>query len=236
MVKSESSKKRICVYIDGANFYGGLTSISHKYTDSKFDFEKYINYLVGKDKLVQIYYYNALVKKRVNEKIWKKQKDFFNRLHEISKCKVSLCTRKSRLNILGEEYHTIKGDDIFLALDMIEDCYNNKFDKVILMSGDGDFAELLKRVKKKEKEIEVCYFKNCVSGILLKKSDKIHLINKKIIKRFFWKDEDSQLKNIQTKNTKTNNQPHNGNNSRPQSNLFNTKQTSKNYRSALIGS
>ncbi len=186
MIKNESSKKRICFYIDGANFYGGLTSINRRYTDNKFDFENYINYLVGKDKLVQIYYYNALVKKRINEKIWEKQKNFFNRLHKIPKCKVSLCTRKSRLNILGEEYHTIKGDDILLALDMIEDCYNNRFDKVILISGDGDFTELLKRVKKKGKEIEICYFNNCVSNILLKKSDKIHLINKKIIKKFFF--------------------------------------------------
>jgi len=67
----------------------------------------------------------------------KKQSDFFDRLRKIPKCKVTLCTRKSRLNILGEEYHTIKGDDISLALDMIEDCYNNRFDKAIFISGDG---------------------------------------------------------------------------------------------------
>jgi len=92
------------------------------------------------------------------------------------------------LNILGEEYHTIKGDDILLALDMIEDCYNDKFDKIILISGDGDFTELLKRVKKKEKEIEVCYFNNCVSGVLLNQADKTRLINRKIANKFFWRD------------------------------------------------
>ena len=128
-------------------------------------------------------------KKKINDKIWAKQKKLFDRLHKIPKCKVSLCTRKSRLNILGEEYHTIKGDDIYLALDMIEDCYNDKFDKVILFSGDGDFTELLKRVKKKDKETEVCYFRNCSSKVLLNQANKIHLINKKITNKFFWRGE-----------------------------------------------
>lgn len=120
-------------------------------------------------------------------KSWLNKKKLFDRLHKISKSKVSLCTRKSRLNILGEEYFTIKGDDIYLALDMIENCYNNKFDKVILISGDRDFTELLKRVKKKDKEIEVCYFKDCSSKDLLNQADKIRVINKKITNKFFWR-------------------------------------------------
>ncbi len=179
--------KRVCVYIDGANFYGGLTSINKRFSDTKFDFENYIKYLVREDKLVKVNYYNALIRKKINEKIWQKQKDFFDRLRKIPKFNVSLCTRKSRLNILGEEYHTIKGDDLMLALDMIEDCYNNKFDRVILFSGDGDFTELLKRVKKKGKEIEVCYFDNCVSSVLLNKANKIKLIDKKIANKFFYR-------------------------------------------------
>ncbi len=179
--------KRICVYIDGANFYGGLTSLNKNFSDLNFDFENYIKYLCKQDRLVKICYYNAHVKKKINDKIWAKQKKLFDRLHKTSKCKVSLCTRKSRLNILGEEYHTIKGDDIYLALDLIEDCYHDKFDKVILISGDGDFTELLKRVKKKDKEIEICFFKNCSSKVLLNQANKVHLINKKITNKFFWR-------------------------------------------------
>jgi uncharacterized LabA/DUF88 family protein len=178
---------RICIYIDGANFYGGLTSINKRFTDAKFDFERYVNYLVGGDQLVKINYYNALVKKKINEKIWKKQNDFFNRLRKIPKCKVTLCARKSRLNILGEEYHTIKGDDISLALDMMEDCYNDRFDKAIFISGDGDFADLLNRIKKKGKKIEICYFEGCVAGILLKKADKVRLIDRKTVNKFFYR-------------------------------------------------
>ena len=170
-----------------ANFYGGLTSINKRFSDTKFDFENYIKLIVGEDNLVQVCYYNALIKKKINEKVWQKQIDFFDRLRKIPKFKVSLCTRKSRLNILGEEYQTIKGDDLLLALDMIEDCYKDKFDRVILFSGDGDFTELLKRVKNKGKQVEVCYFDNCFSRILLNQTNKTRMIDKKIVNKFFWR-------------------------------------------------
>jgi len=182
-------RKNICIYIDGANFYGGLTSINKKYSDNKFDFEKYIKSIIDEDNLIKVYYYNALVKKKINKKIWLKQYNFFERLRKINKFKVCLCTRKSRLNILGEEYHTIKGDDIYLALDMIEDCYNNIFDKAILISGDGDFLELIKRIKKKSKEVELIYFEKCISKDLLKNSNCSKIINKKIVKRFFYNED-----------------------------------------------
>ena len=203
MVKVEL--KRVCVYVDGANFYGGLTSLNKNFSDLNFDFENYVKYSCKQDKIVKIYYYNAHVKKKTNNKIWTKQKKLFDRLHKIPKCKVSLCTRKSRLNILGEEYHTIKGDDIYLALDMIEDCYNNKFDKVVLFSGDGDFTELLKRVKKKEKEVEVCYFKNCSAKVLLNQANKIHLINKKITNKFFYREKIKSKKKDRNSKKRINN-------------------------------
>jgi uncharacterized LabA/DUF88 family protein len=177
--------KRISVYIDGANFYGGLTSINKNFSDLNFDFERYVKHLCKQDKLVRVYYYNAHVKRKVNDRIWIKQKTLFDRLNKLKNFWVRLCTS---LNILGEEYYTIKGDDIYLALDMIEDCYNNKFDKIILISGDGDFTELLKRVRKKNKDVEVCYFKDCSSKSLLNQADKIHLINKKITNKFFWRN------------------------------------------------
>ena len=76
-----------------------------------------------------------------------------------------------------------------LALDMIEDCHDNRFDKVVLFSGDGDFTELLKRIKKRGREIEVCYFDNCVAEILLNQADKKRLINKKTVNKFFLRRE-----------------------------------------------
>jgi uncharacterized LabA/DUF88 family protein len=191
-------KNKVCIYIDGANFYGGLTSINKKFTDTKFDFKKYINFLVSKDELIHINYYNALVKKKVNERVWNKQTNMFNRMRKIKKCRVTLCTRKSRLNILGEEYHTIKGDDLSLALDVIEDCYNNKFDKLILISGDGDFVDLINRIKRREKEVKICYFEGCASKSLLKKAETLKIINKKVLNKFFLRENKINMDDCKT--------------------------------------
>lgn len=69
--------RRVCIYIDGANFYGGLTSINKRFTDTKFDFESYIKSILGEDKLVKVNYYNAWIKKNINEKVLAKAKRFF---------------------------------------------------------------------------------------------------------------------------------------------------------------
>ncbi len=177
---------RICVYIDGANFYGGLTTINPRYTDEKFDFENYIKYLTKNNSLIKIYYYNASLKQQLNKEPFRRQQILFSRLNKIKNCKVILCKRKPRVNTEGEEYHIIKGDDVLLTIDMLSDAYENKYDKSILISSDGDFAPLVKKVRELGKEVLICYFKNCVSDDLLNETNESHLINKKIVKRFFF--------------------------------------------------
>jgi|TARA_Y100000034_G_scaffold136840_1_gene216265 uncharacterized LabA/DUF88 family protein len=186
--------KKICVYIDGANFYGGLKSINPKYTDERFDLKRYIKYITKDCLINHIYYYNASLKQQLNKGPFKRQQILFSRLRKIPSCKVILCKRKPRLNTEGKEYHIIKGDDVYLTLDMISDAYEDKYDKAIIISSDGDFTPLIERVRKLNKEVEICYFKDCVSSDLLKSSNKNHLINKKIVKKFFFKE------NIDTKN------------------------------------
>ena len=68
--------KRVCVYIDGANFYGGLTSLNKNFSDLNFDFENYVKYLCKKDTLVRVYYYNALVKKKSIRKFGRNKINF----------------------------------------------------------------------------------------------------------------------------------------------------------------
>jgi len=183
----EKDIKRVSVYIDGANFYGGVTSINPKYTDTKFDFENYIKKIISWNVLVEVYYYNGSLKRQIQPHLFKKQQRFFSRLRSIRNFNVIILKRKPRINEYGEEYHTIKGDDICLALDMQGDAYEDKYDKAILISSDGDFVPLIKKVRKLDKEVDVCYFKDCVAKELLKEANKISLIDKKILKKYFFK-------------------------------------------------
>lgn len=193
--------KRVSVYIDGANFVYGLKSLHSKYSDYRFDFEKYINKLIGKDELVNIFYYNASLKQDINPRRFKEQQKLFARLRKISKCQVILCKRQKRFTKEDEEYYTIKGDDIYLALDMLNHAWENKYDKAILFSGDGDFTQLAKYVKEKKKEIEIVSFYELVSKSLVNEVDKYTIIDKKVANKFFYRD----TKQIFQKTNKTDN-------------------------------
>ena len=60
---------------------------------------------------------------------------------------------------------------------MLNDAWENKYDKVILFSGDGDFVPLLRYVKNKGKEVEVVSFAELASKNLLNEAGRFNLIN-----------------------------------------------------------
>ena len=183
-----SSKKRVSIYIDGANFVYGMKSLSPKYSDYHFDFENFFKKIVGQNDLIDIFYYNDSLKQAINPRRFREQQKLLARLKKITKCKVVLCKRQKRFNKDYEEYYTIKGDDINLALDMLNDAWENKYDKAILFSGDGDFAPLLKYVKNKNKKVEVISFDELTSRNLLNEADRFNFVNKKITNKFFYRD------------------------------------------------
>ncbi|MCK4647505.1 NYN domain-containing protein [Candidatus Pacearchaeota archaeon] len=180
--------KRVSIYIDGANFVYGLKTLNPKYSDYHFDFENFIKKLVGKNDLIDIFYYNASLKQAINPRRFREQQKLLARLRKMIKCKVILCKRQKRFNKDDEEYYTIKGDDINLALDMLNEAWKNKYDKAILISGDGDFAPLVKYVKNKNKKVEVISFSKLASKNLINEADKFSFINKKTANKFFHRE------------------------------------------------
>lgn len=59
-----------------------------------------------------------------------------------------------------------KGDDIHLSVDMLSLAYENAYDTAIVISGDGDFEPLIKKVKKLGKRVENAYFSSSRSDAL----------------------------------------------------------------------
>ena len=180
--------KKVSIYIDGANFVYGLKSLSPKYSDYRFDFESFIKKIVGDGELVDVFYYNASLKQSINPRRFREQQKLLARLRKMAKCNVVLCKRQKRFDKDNEEYYTIKGDDISLALGMLNDAWGDKYDKAILISGDGDFAPLLKYVKNKNKKVEVISFDRLVSKNLINEADEFSFISRKIANKFFWRE------------------------------------------------
>lgn len=178
---------RISIFIDGANFYHGLKTISIRYSDIFFDFESFTRGIVGNDKLVNIYYYNAPLKENLNKHVYWNQIKLFNRLRKIPKLNLVLCKRQKRLDGSNEEYFVIKGDDIHLSIDMLRDACKDKYDKVVLISGDGDFAPLIRYVKEEGKRVTSYSFEGSVSRDLLKEFTKLNrfFITKKMVNKNF---------------------------------------------------
>ena len=181
--------KRICIYIDGANFVYGIKTINKRYNDFMFDFEKLANEICKGNELIKVKYYNASLKRRLNINKWERQQRLFNRLRKLEKFDVLLCRRQKRLNDLDEEFYSIKGDDIHLAIDMIMDATNDKYDKAILISGDGDFAPLTRAIKTIKKDVEVYTFKEICSDALIRKN-KFTFIDKKLVNKCFYREKD----------------------------------------------
>jgi len=186
--------KRISVFIDGANFYHGLKTINSRYSDIFFDFEKFVKMVAGGDELIDVYYYNAPLKENLNKYVYWNQMRFFQRLRKIDKFNVVLCKRQKRMDGEDNEYYVIKGDDIHLALDMLRDACKDKYDKVVLISGDGDFAPLVKYVKAEGKEVVNYCFEGSASRDLLKEFpvENRFVINRKVVNRFFWRKDNER--------------------------------------------
>jgi uncharacterized LabA/DUF88 family protein len=155
---------RVFVYIDGRNFFYGLRSLDKGYTDLNFDFIKFSQLITGHNwknrKLEKIYYYNAPLKQELGPSLFREQQRLFSRLNLDPLVEIRLCKMIGRVDAQGKQKFVTKGDDIWLACDMLQDANDDKFDIAILVSCDGDFLKLVEYVQHLKKNVENAYFLN----------------------------------------------------------------------------
>ena len=75
----------------------------------------------------------------------------------------------------GETFFQQTNNTVAITVDCMSKI--NTFDKWILMSGNGDFADLCRYLRQKRKKIEIWSFKECFSSTLEPYADKIHFIS-----------------------------------------------------------
>jgi len=174
---------RVSIFIDGNNFYYSLKRIYGNDLNG-FDFEKFCVFLSGDDEIVDIFYYNAELDKDRNFDKYKSQQKFFEKLKGVPKFNLVLCNLVKRR--LGDKYYyVLKEDDIHLAVDMVLGACDNFYDKVILVSGDGDFVPAILAVREKNKIVlNACFNKN-TSFKLMRKCDGLIKLNKGVLDKFF---------------------------------------------------
>jgi len=150
--------KRVAIFIDGSNLYHGLKNL---FGHARLDFRKFVAKLSSGYDLYRTYYYNAVLDQSINPETYRKQQAFFNQLRELPYFEI-------RLGVLKQREHgpKEKGVDVMIAVDMLSMAYKNQYDVAILVSGDGDYAELAKAVKDAGKHVINAYFESSRSDAL----------------------------------------------------------------------
>ena len=167
------TKERVAIFIDGSNLYYSLKHLNK----NRIDFQKLLKLLTKDKMLISTFYYNAPLNIQVNPKIYWEQQKFFNELRKIPDFNVVLCKLRKHKRKNGNYVFDVKGDDVYLAVDLVSGAYENLYDIGIIVSGDEDFVPAIKKAQKLGKKIINAYFKSSSSASLKKTCDNFIYMN-----------------------------------------------------------
>ncbi|MDD5750099.1 MAG: NYN domain-containing protein [Candidatus Pacebacteria bacterium] len=139
-------------YIDGANLHRGIAGFGWK-----LDCKRFRVWLAEKYSAKSAYIFIGLIPK---------YKDLYKYLQE---CGFTLVFKE----VVYDGEGKAKGNcDADLVLQVVRDTYENKFDKSIIVSSDGDYASLIKFLKERDKlKIILSPHNKKLCSILLKRTD-----------------------------------------------------------------
>ncbi|WP_457638012.1 LabA-like NYN domain-containing protein [Oceanithermus sp.] len=157
--------ERVAIFIDGSNLYKGLVSVLG--AEYRLNFIKFIEALVAGRKLLRAYYYNAPLP--TEDVASRAHQSFLNYLKRVPYVSVRL----GRLERRGETF-VEKGVDIQIAVDMLRLAYARAYDVAVLVSGDGDFAEVVRVVQDMGMQVENATFHALSSYRLAQQADRFY--------------------------------------------------------------
>ncbi len=143
--------ERITVFIDNSNIFQGF----RKY-NIKVDYEKLKNVITRDRELQAIHLYEGVVYPMSPEK-----KKWYNQLSEKSGYVINASFDKIALSGAIE-----KKVDIQIAIDVVSLGYENAYDRAVLVSGDGDFVPIVKKLKELDKDVELWAFRYSLANAL----------------------------------------------------------------------
>lgn len=138
---SKYIKGRTSVFIDASNVYH-----SYKRLKWKIDFRKFLEYLKKESNLTGVYYYTA------RDLSSNKQTRFLNFMEMIG-----YAVRSKKVKFIKDKKFQAERDgffkgnlDVELTIDVLET--KDRYDTIILVSGDSDFEPLLQLMKMRYKK------------------------------------------------------------------------------------
>ncbi|MBS3965887.1 MAG: NYN domain-containing protein [Truepera sp.] len=159
--------ERVAIFIDGSNLYNGMRD---NLQSTRVNLQELIRQLLRDRRLMRTYYYNAPLTDDYDTELREGQHRFFDSLRRIPYVTVRL----GRLHRRNDGSLVEKGIDVAIAVESLSLAWENAYDTALLVSGDGDYVELVEAIKRKGKHVECAMFKNQSAGVLLEFVDRFH--------------------------------------------------------------
>jgi uncharacterized LabA/DUF88 family protein len=177
-----SGSDRVMIFIDGSNLYHSLKKFFGR---ADIDMGKFCDRLLGKRRLIRIYYYNAKVGKEEEPERFKDQAAFFAGVASVPYTELRL-GRLVYINWPNSPPYE-KGVDVQLATDLLTHSFKSNYDVAILVAGDNDYVGALQAVKDNGKHVEVALFgKERTSRQLREVADRVIAMDGRFL-RGCWK-------------------------------------------------
>ena len=157
--------ERVCVFIDGNNFYFGLKRNNRV---TRVDYYQLSLALAGPDRqLVKTYYYNVAYDKELVPDKAKTQMSFLDSLDKTPHLELRL----GRLYSTSDGRVHEKGMDVLFASDLVYHAAKKTFDTAIVVTEDGMYSSALENVKDFGRHVEIATFRDNQNRELVKAAD-----------------------------------------------------------------
>ncbi|OGY18492.1 MAG: hypothetical protein A2900_03475 [Candidatus Chisholmbacteria bacterium RIFCSPLOWO2_01_FULL_50_28] len=169
---------RNVILIDGSNFYYKLKDL--KLHNKIFDYRAFCSWLTEGQKYSCTYYVGAVRQQEgdaKSKKMYAKQRAFLSSLKKQG-------VRIELGYIMKSDGYHEKGVDVKIAVDLLTGAYENRYDKVLLVSSDTDLIPAIEKVIQKRKIVEYIGFSHLKSFALAKRSSSSRLLHKKDLEKF----------------------------------------------------
>lgn len=157
-----TSKKKLktIVFVDASNIIYG----AKRESGFKVDFRKLAKYLKTRFNASKIYFYGGVNTKKIDFNKYEKMLERFGYVPRLKKTKFyyqkpkiktftcQFCKKRNRIKQKSRD-RSKANCDVDLTIDVLENL--DKFDRFIFLSGDGDFAPVMEKIKRLNKDIAV---------------------------------------------------------------------------------
>lgn len=149
LMKKENSKLKNYAFIDGQNLHLGTAEAKWK-----IDYNKFRIYLRDKYKVREAYYFFGFVSED--------QQGLYNNLQRVG---FIVIFKEHKESFVGKKKGNVDTDIVF---EMMKSIIDEKFDKIILVSGDGDYKKVIDYLIKKGKFAKILFPNNKFASSLYK--------------------------------------------------------------------